>query len=195
MNGESIKRKFYPSSLSGPALAELGGARWTDERVSEWLALRSYEAMTKIEFISALYVEAERRADGHRRLRGEDQEMPKIGELTVGKSQKLPKLHPRVAAWEGRQDERTMRLVVFQLLDGEIMSEAQLGEFFSQKTIPHILKDEGVCDMPRIRRVKVEGQRAAGFTLTRLGRKHLKEGKVDSHAAPSSAGRSWPIGR
>jgi len=61
--------------------------------------------------------------------------------------------------------------------------------------IPSCLKDEGVCDKPRIRRSVVEGTRGVVYSLTALGKKDLKAGKVDINKAPSGANKPWPEGR
>lgn len=75
------------------------------------------------------------------------------------------------------------------LTGGQIKDKLGLGG------IPSLLKDEGVCDKPRIKRISEEGVRGVLYTLTALGKKAVEKGTVDSEAAPLASGQEWPAGR
>lgn len=61
--------------------------------------------------------------------------------------------------------------------------------------VPSLLKDEGMCEKPRIKRAVSEEVRGVLYKLTALGLKDTNAGKVDDNAAPHSAGKDWPDGR
>ena len=88
----------------------------------------------------------------------------------------------------------SIRERVFALLakSPEGLTGAEIKEKLELGGIPSLLKDEGVCEKPRIRRKSVEGVRGVKYELTALGKKHAAEGKVDEHAAELSGGKDWP---
>lgn len=89
----------------------------------------------------------------------------------------------------------TVRERVFSLLAKTPLTGAAIVTKLSLSGIPSLLKDEAICNKPRIRRKMQEGVRGVVYELTALGKKHLEEDLVDSNAAPSSAGQDWPNGR
>lgn len=87
----------------------------------------------------------------------------------------------------------TIRQRVFELLakSPEGLTGRAIAEKLSLKGIPNLLKDEGVCEKPRIKRMVVEGVRGVTYVLTAAGKNDLAKGKVDENAAPSSSGVEW----
>lgn len=83
--------------------------------------------------------------------------------------------------------------MLYKAKDG--MSGSELKDALSTPSVPMFLKDEGICDNPRIKRVKVEGVRGVKYMLTARGRKAVEKDTVDSEAAASSSGQEWPEGR
>lgn len=94
-------------------------------------------------------------------------------------------------------DKVTIRTRVFNLLakSKEGLTGKQIMEKLELKGIPALLKDEGVCDKPRIKRKTQEGVRGVVYELTALGRKDQAAGKVDENAAEFAGGKDWPEGR
>lgn len=87
----------------------------------------------------------------------------------------------------------TVRSRVFALLAKSKtgLTGAQIKEKLGLSGVPALLKDEGVCDKPRIRRTTSEDVRGVLYVLTALGLKAVKDGTVDENAAPPSGGKGW----
>jgi hypothetical protein len=100
-------------------------------------------------------------------------------------------------AVKGTKETTSIRQNTFELLknnpDG--LTGAQIMQCLNLKGVPAFLKDEGVCDKPRIKRASIEGIRGVVYKLTALGLKDLDHGKVDENAAEASAGKDWPANR
>jgi DNA-binding transcriptional ArsR family regulator len=91
----------------------------------------------------------------------------------------------------------TVRTRIFRMLAKQPMTASEISKAVGHASCPSLVKDEGVCEKPRIRREDGTqyGKRGVVFTLTALGHKHLEQGVVDQHAAPQSFGVPWPEGR
>lgn len=87
----------------------------------------------------------------------------------------------------------SIRSKVFRLINKHAngLTGAQIVEKLSLQGVPKLLKDEGVCDNPRIKRLDIEGVRGVTYQLTARGKKHVAEDKVDVEAAPDCAGKDW----
>lgn len=113
-------------------------------------------------------------------------------------SKKAPKKSTKKASKkEATPRGDSIRLRVFQLLakhaDG--LTGATIQEKLSLSGIPSLLKDEGMrSKAPRIERKVVEGVRGVHYVLTAAGKTALKDGTVDSEAAPKAEG-DWPSNR
>jgi len=101
------------------------------------------------------------------------------------------------AAEEKESRGPTIRQKVFDLLykSSEGLTGGEIKEALEINTVPMLLKDEGVCENPRIKRIKVEGVRGVKYMLTPRGRKAVEKDTVDSEPAASSTGEEWPEGR
>lgn len=86
----------------------------------------------------------------------------------------------------------TQRLRIFQGLAAIPMTGREIANMLGGKSIPMILKDEGVCVTPRIQRAMVAGKKGVVYSLTAAGLADLEAGKVDENAAPSSPHLEWP---
>lgn len=86
----------------------------------------------------------------------------------------------------------TVRQQLFEFLDKRAATGAEVRDHLGLTTVPMILKDEGVCDEPRIERFVQEGSRGVLYSLTAKGKQDLADGKVDENAAPGSSGKAWP---
>lgn len=107
--------------------------------------------------------------------------------MTATKAAKTVKATKTEAATE------TVRSRVFALLAKSKtgLTGAQIKEKLGLSGVPALLKDEGVCDKPRIRRTTSEEVRGVLYVLTALGLKAVKDGTVDENAAPPSGGKGW----
>ena len=103
----------------------------------------------------------------------------------------------KVEAKEASDRGPTIRQKVFDLLykSSEGLTGGEIKEALEINTVPMLLKDEGVCENPRIKRIKVEGTRGVKYMLTPRGRKAVEKGTIDSEPAASSTGEEWPEGR
>ena len=110
------------------------------------------------------------------------------------KSKKAPKAKAKKVK-QTPAAEQTIRERVFQTLAKTPMTGPALKDKLGLSGVPSLLKDEGVCDQPRIRRESVEGTRGVVYSLTARGKKDLANGKVDENAAPASGGSDWPEGK
>jgi hypothetical protein len=87
----------------------------------------------------------------------------------------------------------TVRSQIFELLHVHRLTGAQIAEKLNKHYVPAILKDEGVCDRPRIKRETVPCVRGVVYSLTNLGEEDLEAaGRVDENAAGPSKGVHWP---
>ena len=86
----------------------------------------------------------------------------------------------------------TQRLRIFQLLAATPSTGREVALHLGAKSIPMILKDEGVCPTPRIQRAAVVGKKGVVYSLTAAGLAALEAGEVDENAAPSSPHLEWP---
>lgn len=87
----------------------------------------------------------------------------------------------------------SIRLRTFRLLaKGEMTGRAVMDKL-GLKGVPACLKDEALCDNPRIKRTSPPTATGADgpthYVLTAAGRKALEKGTVDSEAAPRSIGQ------
>jgi hypothetical protein len=96
-----------------------------------------------------------------------------------------------------KRTEPTIRHRVFTLLNKSPngYTGAQIKEKLELAGVPNLLKDEGLSDKPRIKRVDIEGVRGVVYQLTAAGRKAVADGTVDSNAAESAARVAWPDGK
>lgn len=126
----------------------------------------------------------------------ETSEAPKPRKASKPKA-KAAKKAPKVKAKEPSKRGPSVRQRVFALLakSGDGLTGPAIMKKLNLSGVPALLKDEGVCAKPRIRRLDMEDVRGVMYTLTALGRSDLKAGKVDENAAESAAGKDWPNGR
>lgn len=108
-----------------------------------------------------------------------------------------PKTGGKAKAAPAKASGPSIRERVFAALAkaAEGMTGKQVMEKLVLKGIPSLLKDEAICDKPRIKRVTKEGVRGVLYALTAAGRKDQEAGKVDDNAADPSSGKDWPNGR
>lgn len=87
----------------------------------------------------------------------------------------------------------SIRVRVFNLLAKSIdgLKGSQIQEKLGLKGIPALLKDEGVCDKPRIKRAANPEGRGVLYSLTARGKQAVEKGTVDSDAAKASGGKDW----
>lgn len=111
------------------------------------------------------------------------------------KAPKTPKVKPVKVEKPKAESGPTARQRVFALISTTPSTGAQIKEKLGLAGIPSFLKDEGVCEKPRIRRKVVEGARGVVYELTALGKSDLAKDKVDDNAAPVSSGKEWPNGK
>lgn len=87
----------------------------------------------------------------------------------------------------------SIRLRTFRLLAKGEMTGRAVMEKLGLKGVPACLKDEALCDNPRIKRTSTPTETGADgpthYQLTAAGRKALEKGTVDSEAAPRSIGQ------
>lgn len=118
---------------------------------------------------------------------------PKPAPATA-KTAPAPKGKKEEATPKKASGKETIRTRLFKLLakhtDG--LSGRTVMEKLGLSGVPAILKDEGICEKPRIRRLVSEEARGVVYVLTALGKKDLEAGKVDDNAAPASKGQAWP---
>lgn len=122
-------------------------------------------------------------------------EMPVAVKTPPAKAKgQAPQQQPKKTSSNGAAgNTATIRQRVFELLgkNPEGLTGRAIAEKLSLKGIPNLLKDEGVCEKPRIKRVVIEGVRGTTYVLTAAGKNDLAKGKVDENAAPSSSGVEW----
>lgn len=94
-------------------------------------------------------------------------------------------------------DGPTIRDRVFKLLakNADGLTGAQIKDKLQLGGVPSLLKDEGVCEKPRLKRTVREDVRGVVYVLTALGRKAVEADKIDENAAPSAAGKDWNDGK
>jgi hypothetical protein len=89
----------------------------------------------------------------------------------------------------------TVRERVFRLLAKTPCTGPEVKAKLGLSGVPSLLKDEGVRQVPRIKREVAEGVRGVVYSLTAAGRRDLEAGKVDASAAEPSGGKDWPGSR
>lgn len=105
------------------------------------------------------------------------------------------KVPPKKAPTTNEAGE-TLRLQAFNVLaanpDG--LTGAQIMEALGKPGEPcySFIKSEGCREVPRVKRVAVEGVRGVTYQLTPAGKAALKAGTIDSEAAESATGKDWP---
>lgn len=117
--------------------------------------------------------------------------MPKVG----GKAKPAKAATPAKAAKPSSGPSVRERVFASLAKAAEGMTGKQVMDKLGLKGIPGLLKDEAICDKPRIKRVTKEGVRGVMYVLTAAGRKDQESGKVNDNAAEGSGGKEWPNGR
>lgn len=118
----------------------------------------------------------------------------------VSKAKTNGKAHAKAngsAKAKPEKKEDSIRLRVFKLLNSKPTGYTgpQIKEKLGLTGVPALLKDEGMrAKAPRIARQEIEGVRGVVYVLTPAGKQAIKDGTVDSEAAPRATG-DWQNNR